>query len=103
MLHTHRILRPGGVLLVTVPSVSRISPRHGLETEHWRFTAASCSALFGERFGREHIAVQTAGNMRTAIAFLAGMAYEELSRHDLERQDAYFPLVVMVRAVKAQR
>ena len=47
--HCHRILRPGGVLLCTVPSVSGIDPG-SLENEYWRFTAASCSRLFGDAF-----------------------------------------------------
>jgi hypothetical protein len=66
------------------------------------FHGASCSAPVRGEIRRDRVAVNTAGNMRTAIAFLAGMAYEELSWHDLETQDDYFPLVVMVRAVKAQ-
>src|SRR5258708_2013151 len=41
LTHTCRILRPGGVLLATVPSVSRLAPRYGLATEYWRFTPAS--------------------------------------------------------------
>ncbi len=32
--HVHRILRPGGVLLVTVPCVSRIIPRYGLTSDY---------------------------------------------------------------------
>src|SRR4051812_46169701 len=35
LAHVERILRPGGVVLVTVPSVSRIVPRYGLETDCW--------------------------------------------------------------------
>jgi hypothetical protein len=36
----------------------------------------------------------------TAIAFLTGMAHEELSRHELETHDAHFPIIIGVRAVK---
>ena len=41
IVQCHRLLRPGGVLLVTVPIVSRIVPRYGLTTDYWRFTPAS--------------------------------------------------------------
>jgi hypothetical protein len=38
--------------------------------------------------------------MLTCIAFLAGMAIEELTRTELETDDSFFPLIVTVRAVK---
>ncbi|MFN8473411.1 MAG: methyltransferase domain-containing protein [Anaerolineae bacterium] len=95
--HTHRILRPGGVVLATVPSVSRLDRRM---PDYWRFTADSCAALFGETFGPQNVTVRAYGNMLTAIAFLAGMACEELSRAEMETQDRQYPLVIGVRAVK---
>jgi len=98
--HTFRILRPGGVLLATVPSVSRLAPRYGLTTDYWRFTPASCSALFGEVFGADQITVSAYGSVLSAVAFLAGMAQEELSPTELETNDPYFPLVIAIRAVK---
>lgn len=97
--HCHRILRPGGVLLCTVPAVSRIEPG-SLESDHWRFTAASCQRLFDEVFGRENVSVASHGNVLTAIAFLAGLAREELRTRQLERDDAHFPLILTVRAHK---
>ncbi len=99
--HAQRLLRPGGVLLVTVPSVSRIAPRYGLRTDYWRFTQASCAALFGAVFGEEQVAVRSYGNVLTGMAFLTGMACEELTRRELEARDDYFPLIITVRAVKA--
>ncbi len=95
--HAHRILHPGGVLLATVPAVSRVDP---LLVDYWRFTAASCSALFGEVFGAKHVTVRSYGNVLTAMASLTGMAYEEMSRRELDANDEYFPLIVAVRAVK---
>ncbi len=100
IFHAHRILRPSGVLLVTVPSISRIAPRYGLKNDYWRFTPASCSALFGEVFGEEQVKVRAYGNVLAAIAFLAGMAHEELSRRALETRDENFPVIMTVRAVK---
>lgn len=100
VFHAHRILRPGGTLLVTVPVISRIVPRYGLEMDYWRFTAASCRRLFGEAFGPDGVTVASYGNLLAANAFLTGMAREELSRRRLDAHDPYFPLVVGVRAVK---
>jgi SAM-dependent methyltransferase len=99
--HAHRMLRPGGVLLVSVPVVSRLATRYGLEGDFWRFTSASCNKLFGDVFGADHVTVQSYGNVLTGIGFLAGMAREELSIRELETHDAYFPLLITVRAVKA--
>jgi SAM-dependent methyltransferase len=98
--HAHRILAPGGVLLVTVPCVSRIVPTGGLEGDYWRFTPASCARLFGDVFGAGQVTVRPYGNVLTAMAFLNGMAYQELARRELETHDPYFPVVIAVRAVK---
>ena len=99
--HIARLLRPGGVLLLTVPSVSRVAPRYGLATDYWRFTTASCLAVFEEAFGKGQVAVQSYGSVLAAVAFLAGMAQEELSPAELDAHDPYFPLLIAVRAVKA--
>ena len=98
--HAHRVLQPGGVLLATLPAVSRLAYRPEVAPDYWRFTAAACSRLFGEAFGPDHVTVRAHGNMLTCIAFLAGMAIEELKRAELETDDPLFPLVVTVRAVK---
>lgn len=96
--HAHRILRPGGVLLATVPTLGRLDP---VFPDYWRFTPLPCASLFGEAFGRERISVRAYGNVLTAIALLSGMAYQELSPRELETHDPRFPMLVAVRAVKA--
>jgi len=98
--HAHRILRPGGTLLCTVPSVSRIGSRD-LDSTYWRFTAASCSRLFGDAFRGGEVDVRARGNVLSAVAFLVGMAHEELSRSELDLDDPFFPVVLTVRATKA--
>jgi SAM-dependent methyltransferase len=94
-----RILRPGGVLLATLPGISRVE-RASAESDYWRFTGASGTALFGSVFGSAQVGVRSYGNVLTAIAFLTGMAHEELSRPELETLDAHFPVIIAVRAVK---
>ena len=98
--HARRILRPGGILLVTVPAVSRIVPESGLVTELWRFSVASCLALFSEVFGSDHVTVRSYGNVLAAIALLTGIACEELSRQELDIHDEVFPVVIAIRATK---
>jgi SAM-dependent methyltransferase len=99
--HAHRILSPGGVLLATAPALSRIDPGCA-DREYWRFTAASFRALLAEAFPPDRIAVRTYGNVLTGIAFLAGMAAEELRPRELAHQDPHFPLLVAARAEKGR-
>jgi SAM-dependent methyltransferase len=99
--HARRLLRPGGVLLATLPAVSRVSRGVGVDGDYWRFTAASCSTLFGEVFGPGQVEVRTYGNVLTAISFLTGLAREELRRRELDARDPFFPVIVAARAVKA--
>jgi SAM-dependent methyltransferase len=97
--HARRLLRPGGVLLATLPAVSRVT-RGAAASDYWRFTPASAAALFGEAFGPGSISIHSYGNVLTAVAFLSGMAREELSARELEARDEHFPVVIAVRAVK---
>ncbi|HUQ79571.1 MAG TPA: methyltransferase domain-containing protein [Gemmatimonadaceae bacterium] len=97
---THRVLRPGGTVLVTVPCISRIIPRYGLEADYWRFTVASCRRLFGDVFGAENVSVESSGNVAAAVAFLRGAAVEEVPAPVLEASDPYFPVIITVRAVR---
>jgi SAM-dependent methyltransferase len=97
--HAHRIIRPGGALLATVPTLSPIVDDEQL-TDYWRFTPASCTALFGDVFGRDSIRVFGYGNVLTSIAFLEGMAQEELTAQELEAHDDRFAMLVSVCAVK---
>jgi len=99
--HASRILRPGGVLLATVPTVSRAIRKFEPIRDYWRFTPAACTQLFADRFGQHRITVRAYGNILTSIAFLTGMAAEELSEKERERDDPDFPLLVTIRAVKA--
>jgi SAM-dependent methyltransferase len=98
--HAHRILKPGGVLLATVPVTSRIVPRREAAADYWRFTPDSCRLLFGDVFGHENVTVRGPGNALVCAGFLFGMALEEFSDRELTAEDALYPLVVTVRAVK---
>ncbi len=97
--HVHRILRPGGVLLCTAPGISRVERAYA-STDYWRFTPAACSLLFRGEFGMENVTVRTYGNVLTAMAFLTGLASEELSRRELAQHDEHFPVTIATRAVK---
>ena len=95
-------MAPGGVLLATVPGISQIS-RYDMDRwgDYWRFTDASIRRLFGDVFGPENVAVQTHGNVLAAIAFLEGLAAEELDAAELRSHDPDYQVLITVRAVKS--
>jgi hypothetical protein len=48
-----------------------------------------------------NVEVEPHGNLLTSIAFLHGIAAEELERRELEASDPRYPVIVSVRAVRA--
>jgi SAM-dependent methyltransferase len=96
-----RILKPGGVVLVTVPGIQKMARGDmNLTGDYWRFTTLSLRRLFEEVFPRDHMEVKAYGNVLTAIAFLHGFAVEDLRREDLEYHDPDFEVSIGLRAVK---
>ncbi len=97
----HRILKPAGVVLATMPGISQISrPDMDRWGDHWRFTSRSAKNVFAEAFGEDAVTVTTYGNVLTATALLYGLADRELTRHELDTWDRDYELVIGVRAVK---
>ena len=96
----HRILKPGGVLLATVPCMSKVDQGYGKNKDFWRFTDSGCKLMFGEVFGSDQVDVHPYGNVLSSIAFLTGAAYEELTQKELDYFDSSFQLVLGIRAVK---
>jgi SAM-dependent methyltransferase len=97
----HRILQPGGVLLASMPSVSPIC-RYDMDRwgDYWRFTSAAATRLFGDVFGHENVEVNAYGNVFVSLAFLYGMAAEELTIEELDFHDRDYEALITVRAVK---
>lgn len=96
-----RILKPRGVLLATVPGISQISRGNiGNWVDYWRFTSASAQKSFSGVFPPQDLQVSTRGNVLSAIAFLEGLAAEELTCQELDYLDQDFEVIVCVRAVK---
>jgi len=97
-----RLLAPNGVVLATLPGISQISRTDRRDWgDWWRFTEDSAMRLFGDVFGLDHIAVEQHGNVRTAAAFLYGLAVEDLPRDAFAPTDPDFHLLLTVRAVRA--
>jgi glycosyltransferase involved in cell wall biosynthesis/peptidoglycan/xylan/chitin deacetylase (PgdA/CDA1 family) len=96
----HRMLKPGGVLLATLPGITQVSPDEWDDRWCWSFTKLSATRLFESVFGQANVTVESHGNVLTAISFLHGLASEELHPAELDHHDWRYPVSITVRAVK---
>jgi hypothetical protein len=99
----YRILKSSGVVLVTVPGISKVS-RYDMDRwgYYWSFTTQSARRLFETAFPAEYIHVDAYGNVLAAIAFLHGVATEELRQKELDFQDPDYQLLITIRAEKPE-
>lgn len=98
----HRILKPGGALLLTSPVITPIDySDHWNETWYWSFTDKAFKKLMAEAFPSGNVDIQTFGNVFSATAFLYGMGLQEISKQQLDHVDPQYQVIVTVKAVKA--
>lgn len=97
----HRLLRPGGVLLLTAPGTTQSGPDEYAGSWYWSFTTHSLRRLLGESFGEGQVEIEAHGNVLAAVALLHGLAVQDLGPGDLDRRDEHYEVIVAVRAVKA--
>ena len=97
----HRALKPGGVLLLTNPSISPVS-RYDMDRwgDYWRFTDLSMKKLLELYFPPEKIEVVSYGNYYAAAAYLSGKAVEEIRRSRLFPADPDYPVNICAAARK---
>ena len=97
----HRILRPGGVVLATVPGISQII-RYDMDRwgDYWRFTSLSARRIFETEFSGGGVEVESHGNVLTATAFLQGLSSRDLQPTELDHHDPDYEVLITVRAVK---
>ena len=98
----HRMLKPGGVLLATVPAASRVCLEYGEEGDFWRATPAGVRALFRAAFSPSQTSTTVFGNVLTNTAFLHGFASSELTEAEFAARDPYFPALTGIRARKTE-
>jgi hypothetical protein len=98
----YRILKPGGVVLTTVPGISQISLDEWKDSWFWSFTALSVQRLYEEFFPSSNIEVKTFGNVLAATAFLQGLATQELKKEELDFHDPSYQVLITIRAVKPE-
>ena len=94
----HRILRPGGALLVGEPHVSMCSLTYG---EIWRFTPRGMEALLARAFVSGSVTVRGYGNSLTTAGDLRGLVSDEFTQAELNEHDPRFAVEVCAVAIKA--
>ena len=98
----HRILKPGGTLLLTVPgTISQIETGPWRSVWHWGFTRLSIERLLHGAFRSDEVEIVEYGNVLASVAFLEGLASEELHTAELDFRDPLYPLLVCARATRA--
>jgi glycosyltransferase involved in cell wall biosynthesis/SAM-dependent methyltransferase len=97
----HRLLRPGGVVLASLPGISQTHHADWGGSWRWNFTALSARTLFEAAFPSQNISVESHGNVLAATAFLQGLAAEDLRPEELDSHDADYQVAILVRAAKS--
>jgi len=102
--NVHRILKPGGVFLMTTHGTSRIRRREGVDNwgEYWHFTSQAIKRLFDETFPEAETEITAHGNALSTVAFLHGLAAEDLKPQELDHHDPDFELLISARVVKRE-
>jgi glycosyltransferase involved in cell wall biosynthesis/SAM-dependent methyltransferase len=99
----YRALKPNGVVLLTVPGISRIDRGESSKDWRWSLTEVSARRMFSDVFGVDSVKVETHGNVFAATAFLQGVALEEVPYSKLTVCDPAFPVIVTVRAQRSEK
>jgi SAM-dependent methyltransferase len=96
-----RVLKPGGCLLVTAPTLGKLDGQADRVAGHyWRLTPDSARLVFERHFPAEDLEIQGWGNVLVGTGMLHGLCAEEIPRRKLETYDPFFTCGVTIRAVK---
>lgn len=98
MGHIYRILKPGGVLLMTVPGISHFPCKN---PRYWAFTEFSVRRLLEEQFPKDNIMIEVHGNVLASAAFLYGVGAGELTKDQYDFRDRNYQMIITARAQKS--
>jgi SAM-dependent methyltransferase len=83
-----RILRPGGVLLLTVPGITPVDLGRWATTWLYIFTDHALERLSARHFDADEVEVRSYRNALSAVVFLHNLCWEEFDQREL---DAHVP------------
>lgn len=92
-----RILRPGGVLLLTVPGITPVDPGRWATTWFYSFSEHALERLCTRHFDADEVQIRAYGNALTAVAFLHNLSVEEFHRRELDRHVPSHSIVNVAR------
>lgn len=99
----YRILKPGGVALLTVHSIAQISLYDYRNWgEYWRFTDMSIRELVKKNCRDAGLIICSYGNVKACIASLYGLCQEDMEQTDLDYSDEQYPLLLGVAIKKGK-
>lgn len=91
----HKLLKRHGTALITVSGISQIS-RYDAERwgSYYSFHEDAVRKLFAPIFGKNNLKIYSYGNVKTAVAMLYGLCYEDLQEDDFEINDKDYPVII---------
>jgi glycosyltransferase involved in cell wall biosynthesis len=96
----YRILKPGGMLLLTCPGLTPIDKGEWQETWYWSFTDKALRRMMADIFTDGQVEVKSFGNVFVATAFLYGLGLPEVTKEQLDHYDPQYQVINTVKAVK---
>lgn len=97
----YKILKSGGVVLLTTGGISQIS-RYDMDKwgHYWMFTSAAIKKMIENSSFGSNYTVETFGNVKAACSLLYGVSAEELSKNDLDYIDEDYEMIHCIRLYK---
>jgi hypothetical protein len=93
LLQARRIVRPGGMILATVPC---LVPLTGDVPDYWHLSAAGWQIVAERNWPGCHVEVAAHGNCLAAVAAMYGITVEELTSSELDASDPRYPVLVTI-------
>lgn len=95
--HALRVVKPGGVILATVPALGQLN---GDGTDYWRMSPDGWREVASRVWPGCDVDVRGYGNCLASIAAVMGLALEELTPEELDVTDPRCPALVGIRCRK---
>lgn len=89
----HRIVRPGGWILATVPAFVPLTPD---VPDYWHCSADGWRVIAARAWPGCEATIESHGNCLAAAAAMYGVAVEELTAAELEVNDPRYPVLVTI-------